>query len=214
MAFLIGLLLLVICYFILYTLSRQDFVLMRKDIMTEKMFDYSFIYIAGGIIVSRIFYITEQNKFALFQPLAFLHIFKNPGLSVIGFFLGGGIILIALAWKKKVASRVVDIFYLASFPLFLVAILQTPGLSLYVRLGVVMFSIFLFLVLTKLLRDYQLKDGSTSLLILIAVSSFYIVASFFAPYDRIIFNLSLFQIINAIIFLVSSIILLRVEKIV
>src|SRR5438270_6523068 len=111
-------LIILFCFFIalfcIYLLSRDDFILLRKNITLEQVFNYAFVSLAVGILSARIVYVLLHPSLRYLNPLVFLIFPYFPGLSTIGGVIGVMIFLLAVSRKKKIPKgRLYDIFSLS-----------------------------------------------------------------------------------------------------
>src|ERR1035437_128302 len=99
---------LLICFFIflylLYYLSRDDFVIVRKDISMERIFNLAFLTLIISLFFSRLFFVLEKMDPKLLNPLGFLAIPYFPGLSLIGGILGAGVIIFLYSRFRKLPT--------------------------------------------------------------------------------------------------------------
>lgn len=206
----------IVSLFILYELSKNDFVLLRKNVSLTQMFDYSFFTFLGGLVFSRLLYILDSQKFYYLHPINFLHIAHLPGLSAIGFFLGCAVTLFVIFYRKKVIRRVFDIFFSSVFPIFIFIILfmRTPRSLFFVPIILVLICIVLFSFMIHSLRNYSLKDGSVALIFFISVAVFTIGYSFIVKRVELIAHLSFLQIISTIVAAVSVVLLLINQQVI
>lgn len=72
------------------------------DIEEEKALDFTILTFIGGIIVSRLYFVTEHLEIFLKTPLNILLFFRQPGFSFWGGFLGGWLTLYLLSRKNKI----------------------------------------------------------------------------------------------------------------
>src|SRR5256885_4366774 len=93
----------------LYTLAKDDYILIRRNISAEDIFDISFLVGISSLIFSRFFYFlvhpfTNQN-------ILFL-IFSTKGqFSLFGGFLGGVLVLYLISKYRRIPlGRVFDFF--------------------------------------------------------------------------------------------------------
>lgn len=193
---------LIVSFFILYELSRNDFVLLRKNISLTQMFDYSIVSVLLALVVSRIFYIINAQRFDYLYPVSFLHVLRLPGLSLLGFFVGCVIVLYTILYKKKVTERVYDIFFLSFYPilLFVVITMTLPKNLFFMKFVLVFVLIVLFGVLLQFLRNYVLKDGSISIIFFMIVCLITFFAELFTDGKDIVFIFSLVQILSVGVF--------------
>lgn len=182
--FLVLILCFVLFLFRLYHLASDDYVLIKKNISLEDVFNSAFICSAFALFFARFFYVIFHFSPNFLNPLVFLIFPYFPGLSLVGGILGGGISLLIYAGRMKFPIKRV-------FDFFTVALLFgiPPGLIGYillsssfthgqlVRLGL----LFVFFVITTIYiypkaNSLELKDGSLSMLFII----FYTLVSLLA----------------------------------
>lgn len=173
---------LVICLFVflfcLYGLSRDDFVLLRKNISLERLFNIAFVTVGAGLLFARIFYILFHYDARFMHPLVFLVFPYFPGLSLIGGILGGIVSIMYFGFYKNVAiGRIFDVLSLSVlfaipfgelsifiFGLFAKKLLYISLFTAIIYVIFAIFSLFLF-------QKAAFRDGSTGFLS-IALSSF------------------------------------------
>ncbi len=108
------LLFLIIFLFSLYVFSKDDFVLLRKNVTQNTIFDFAFLTGIVGLFFSRLVYVLSHFSPLFLNPLVFFVIPYFPGLSFAGLLLGGAATVYLLAIRKKVpVGRVFDIFSFA-----------------------------------------------------------------------------------------------------
>lgn len=196
--------------FVLYVLAKHDFVLMRKDISVNSVFDNFFLFLIFFFLGGRAFFIFDSLSFYLINPLAFLHIFKFPGFSVFGSILGVGVASFLLSVKKKnIAGRLLDIFSLAYYPIFMLSIFFI-SFNIYIRIICLVMLLFAFYFLIVSCKNYFLRDGSVSLIIFNIFSIISIYAVKGEDYVRILKYFDISQI-GAIfsIFAITAILILN-----
>ncbi|MEX2012911.1 MAG: prolipoprotein diacylglyceryl transferase family protein [Candidatus Levyibacteriota bacterium] len=167
--------------FFLYFVSRDDFVLIRRDITSDNIFNVAFLLAAVAILSSRLFYAFSHPNQNFLNPLYFLLFPYFPGLSLVGGVLGGGIFLYVIARVKKMpTARILDLFtlsFLASMPLGVVGYYILAGynfLSFNVIFTIVsyitLFSIFVFFLLPRFSKG-RVEEGNMATLFLVAFSA-------------------------------------------
>lgn len=192
-------------FFILYLLSKHDFVLLRKNISLAQIFDLSIITIPIAFVFGRLFFVFDYSQFNLLHFIRFFHFFKFPGISFLGLFLGGAISLFYFFRKKKALSRTYDIFTLAFFPLFILNILTRKyALNLFfIPLLLILLAIGIFFFLIKSHNNYKLRDGMISFIFLMILSIDNFIFQFFDPKRMMFLSLSISQFLSILIFLFS-----------
>lgn len=202
---------LLISLFLLYLLSKNDFVLLREDVSPVEVFDIVVVVLIFSFILGRLFYIFDYETFQLLDPIRFLHFVKLKGFSFLGSFLG---IFPAVFWrarkKKKKVMRLFDIFLLSSSPIFylILVISDYPNNLFLIKVIILIIGLILVGVLFNSFKNYSLRDGSISLLMLIILS----LNNFFIQFknsNKILFEtFSFSQTISIIIIFLSVIIVL------
>lgn len=199
--------------FLLYILVRHDFVLARKSLLLQEIFDTTFIAYLAFFLTGRVSYILGEGQLGLLNILKFFYIFKFPGILFLGGLFGFGIVVYTFFFKKKILLRIFDIYSLSMYPIFLFALVASyfNGYFLYFNLMIFLLScIFLGLGIYSY-KNYTLKDGSVTLLFVCLVSIFTIVSEF-SMSRRFIFSLfTISQIVAIFTFLISSTLLLMHE---
>lgn len=167
--------------FSLHFLSRDDLILIRKDVSLEKIFNISFIVFFAGLFFSRLFYAISNRTDMLIKPFVFFLFPYFPGLSLTGGILGGALFLIYfLKVKKMPVERIFDFFSisaLAAFPFGYLGylLISLPGkFSIEIVILTVIYSILFFVFIKflcfELLFKGKLKDGTIGLLFIFCFS--------------------------------------------
>lgn len=213
MIYLIYFVTLFLCFFILFTLSRNDFVLIRKNTSSTAIFDAIGVGLVFAFFLGRILYIIDSGKIGLLYPLTFLHIIKYPGVSILGIFLGLFLALIAFR-KKKVILRMGDILSLAFSPILFISVLSfpTPASYLPIKIGMSVGVFIFWIVLIWFHKKYALHDGSITLAVLLLLSLDTVITQLHAAHRTFIFLFSFSQWIGIIIAFVSVIFIIINEK--
>lgn len=107
---------LIIFLFLLYVLSRDDFVFVRKGISQERIFNIGLVAVGVGLLFSRLFYVFGNFDPFFLNPLVFLAFPYFPGLSLPGGVLGGGMVIgYYTIFNKLPIGRIFDLFAIAAF---------------------------------------------------------------------------------------------------
>lgn len=169
---------LVLFLFRLYHLGNDDYILIKKNISLEQIFNSAIICSIIALFFARVFYVFSHPLPVYLSPLGFLLFPYFPGLSLTGGVLGGAVGLFIYARKKRFpVGRVFDFFSLSllfSLPLgqvgyFLLSQDITKG-------AVVRLIMYVLMLLSANIYFYpkigslQIKDGTSSLLFLIFFS--------------------------------------------
>src|ERR1035437_541872 len=100
--------------FITYYLSREDFVLTRKDIHVSKVFSLALLTGLVALFSARFIFALSHPSTVLFNPLGFLAFYYYAGLSLIGAIVGSEIFIYAYCkYKKMPAGKMFDLFVLS-----------------------------------------------------------------------------------------------------
>lgn len=210
---LIHLLVLFICLFILYAISRHDFVFLRQNINLRKVFDNAFIIMLTSFLASRIAYVYYSEKLDLLNPFKFFYISKYWGVIPFLGFIFMGLTIYILFRKKKNILRVFDIYLISFSPLILLDILlqNNSGISLYIKgISAVVLSAFYFWFV-KINNKFALKDGFMTSIIYITYALVSLAFSF-SSVGFLNFKYLWFQIILGISLLFFSVMLVLVQK--
>lgn len=202
--------------FMLYVLTKHDFVLARKSLLLQEIFDLTFVGYIIFFFTARIFFIVGTLRFQLFQIASFFHIFRFPGMLFLGGVLGFTVFIWITFHKKKILKRMLDIYSLSMIPLLFFALIAAPQTGYFIFFNVLIFFLAcLFLGIgIYTYKNYSLKDGSIALLCLCLVSIFTIISEF-SNTSKIIFNLfTIPQLFAGLVFISSSALLLVYEGIV
>ncbi|HEX7042451.1 MAG TPA: prolipoprotein diacylglyceryl transferase family protein [Patescibacteria group bacterium] len=156
---------------VIYLLSREDFVFMRKNITLESIFDMAFINGVFALLFARIIFVAFHFKMTYLNPLVFLIVPYFPGLSISGVVIGSFLFILWFSKIRKIPVwHVMDIFsvgffYAFSISLFGYSIFSFLGHNLIFGAVQVMWGL-ITLSLSILFGSIQLKtiwkDGSMS----------------------------------------------------
>lgn len=213
-----GLFIYLLCLFLL---GRDDFVILRKNISMEQIFNVAFISAFVGLFVARVFYVVFNFDQRFLHPFAFFLFPYFPGLSLAGGVLGGTAFVLGYCIVRKLpARRLFDIFSLSFFctlPFgflanFLTLIFAKKNF-VYLNLIILVLFLGLFVFLVKVFLLGKLKDGSVGLLSLLSFSAVFLIANITGK-GRISFEFSLENIILTLLFLISLLLFVKQEKIV
>lgn len=213
------------CFFIflfaLYLLTRDDFVLIRKDITLDIGFNIAFITFAVSVLSARILYVILNPSSDYLNPLVFLLFPYYPGLSLLGG-VGGGVLFLVFTSKqlKFPMGRLIDFFsisFLSALPIGIIGYFLLDGQNL-LKLGsiilvlvyTILFFIFIKILLPRLLSG-MLKDGTIGLIFLICFAITSLITNIIARGKNML-NLGLEDLILVIILYTSLVFLFRQEK--
>ena len=212
-----------ICFFIflylLYYFSRDDFVIVRKDISMERIFNLAFLTAIVSLFFSRLSFVLESLDPRLLNPLEFLAVPYFPGLSLIGGMLGAAIFIFLYgSFRKLPVGKMLDLFTLSSMgvlPLGLIGnfIVHLGKVSLFSNL-IFIFSIFVLLLFAKIIYPFsgrgEIKDGTLGLMFGAIFSFLYFMIRLFLNLKDFSF-LSLDNILILVVLFSSLILLVNQE---
>ncbi len=164
---------LIFCYTVflydVYRLGKGDFVLDRKDVPLERLFNFTFITTLMAIFFGRLSYVVFYGNTSYLNPLKFLVIPYYPGLILPGGIVGAFAYLWFIHKGKKVPSgRLIDFYataLLMIMPLVMLSelfLLPNQEYWLQVILAAVYLLVFLlfnYILLPKVGRG-EIKDGT------------------------------------------------------
>lgn len=105
---------LLIFLFGIFVFSKDNFVLLRKNVNTERMFNISFLVVLAGLLSARIFFVAFHFKPVYLNFLVFFLVPYFPGLSIAGGIIGASLFVILYPFRSKIPTlHVFDIFALS-----------------------------------------------------------------------------------------------------
>lgn len=204
------LLCLVIYFFSLHVLAKEDLIFVRKNITLEALFNVSFSVLLVGLFLSRVVYVALNFEIGYLNPLVFFLFPYYPGLSFVGG-VGGGIVFLYLLGRKRKfpTGRIFDFFalsLLAALPLGFLGTHLLLGMNDLFS-GLLMPVIFLATVIffAKILLPLnvrgEVKDGSLGSLVLTLISFTLFLANILNVKGNVKQSLNLENALYIIIFL-------------
>lgn len=168
--------------FVLFVASRHDFVLLRQNISIRHVFDKAGLILLFALPVSRAVHLINERMYDFFiDPLRFLHVILYFGFSIFGLFIALSVGVILFFRKKKNFLRILDIYLLSFYPLFLfeaIFLLVSKAFDLRITVSYMILTIFLFFIFIKMHSGFKIKDGVVSFCILIFSSIVFLTSSF------------------------------------
>lgn len=164
---------LVICLFVflysVFVLAKDDFLLLRKNVTLEQLFNVSFLGFFFGLFMSRLVFALEHAKPEYLNPLVFFLFPYFPGLSITGGIFGATLLLWIYTQRKRLPfARILDIFSLSFFFSWTVGLVFEFFGTVFLRrhvplLLLLVAGVFLMLaiIFTLLFARGRLKDGNT-----------------------------------------------------
>lgn len=173
-------LILIFCTFIflfcLYYLIKDDFVLLRKDISAERVFNLAILASLGTLFFARFGYAVLNPSANFLNPFVFFLFPYFPGLSLVSGVLGGSMIFFLISDFKKMPTGhlfdLLSISFLSAFPIGLfgyfllsrVNLLAIKPIAIFL-VAVLMFIFFIKVLLPKKHKN-KFQDGSLGLMFL------------------------------------------------
>lgn len=176
--FIVLIICLILFLFRLYHVANDDYILVKKNISLDDIFNCAFICGLVSLLFARIFYVILNPDPVFFSPLGFLVFPYFPGLSLVGGMLGGIISLFAYSrYRNFPLGRVFDFFtisfaFILPFGLVGYFILSgdfSIGGAIKIILSIVIALAANFYLHPKA-SSLEIKDGSISILFLIFFS--------------------------------------------
>lgn len=176
--FIVLIICLVLFLFKLYHIANDDFILAKKNILLEEVFNSAFICGVTALLFARIFYVMFHPNPVFLNPLGFLLFPYFPGLSLTGGVVGGILsLLIYSKIKKFPTERVFDFFSAAFIFVLPEGLIGYILLSQEITIGnIAKLVLFTTIFLTSSIYLYpkanalEIKDGTLSMLFLIFFS--------------------------------------------
>lgn len=202
-----------ISLFILYAVSRHDFVLLRQSISLRQVYDNVFISLFVFFLASRVGYILISQSFDFFNPLRFFYLTKYWGILPYAGFVGIVLTLLILFRKKKNKLRILDIYFISFTPVMLLDILlqSNNGIVFVIKIIAAVVLIFFYGWFIKIHNKYTTKDGFIACLTIITYSIASLALSF-ASHGVFVQRYIWFNAMLFVIIIISSIFLFLVQR--
>lgn len=169
----------VVSLFCLYHVAREDFVLLRRNVSLEDMFNVAFVTFFAGIFFARLFYVVFNFAPGFLNPLVFFLIPYFPGLNLAGGVAGGVLVLIYFCMKKKwPVKRIFDLIalsFLAGLPVgYVGSLFISTEISYFIHIFLpliffVAFMVAYLLAYPRLIRR-EIKPGMLGTSVIIVFS--------------------------------------------
>lgn len=181
-----------ICFFmflyVLYYHVKDDFIIARKGIAIDKIFNLAFLVGIASLFFARFFYVIFNKSFILLNPLLFLAFPYIPGLSLFGGIIGGVLFLyIYGGYKKLPVGKIFDLFTISFISVLPVAylinfLLLFGKTDLFYNL-IAICSFIVFIIFVKVIYPFsekgEVEDGSISLMYVSVFSFTYFLLKLF-----------------------------------
>lgn len=192
----------ILSIYILYVLVKHDFVLARKSILLQEIFDTTFFAFLIFFLTGRLLYVLGELQFGLLNPIEFFYVLRFPGVLFIGGLLGFLGVIYFVFRRRKILFRLLDIYSLSLFPLFVLVLFTSyaAGYFLYFNILVFFLSCFFFIFGLYSYKNYTLADGSIALLFLCLACVFTIISEFSSSNRIIISFFTIPQLFSILLF--------------
>lgn len=158
--------------FILYAVSRHDFVLLRQSISLRQVYDNAFISLIIFFLTSRIFFALYSHTFQILNPLRFFYLTKYWGILPYAGFAGLITTIFFLFRKKKNKLRILDIYLISFSPVILLDVIlkSNHGIQLAIKIVSVIVLLAFYSWFVKIHNKFTTKDGFLTFMIIITYS--------------------------------------------
>lgn len=220
MQFLVIIFCLLIFFYSLYILGKDDYVLIRKNLTLEQLFDFAFIGMFIGIILgevlSIIFYPSIGKSFVLrlFSP-------TGSSFSLTGVVLGFMLVLYLISkYRKLPIARLFDFFSLAllsALPagyLLSILLIKRSDIIYYVFPGIfyLISQVFFWRFLLPQVISGKLRDGSLCSLFFLTFSTISLFVSLFYKFAHSSMHIEAEEFILIGMFFGGLLFLLRINQ--
>jgi prolipoprotein diacylglyceryltransferase len=206
--------------FCLYKLSKDDIVLIRKNISLDQLFNVVFLISIAGFLSARIFYVLSNPDRGFLNPLVFFLVPYFPGLSLVGGVAGAVLLLIYYGRQKKYpVGRILDfvvISLFAALPLgYIAVVFEKRTMTFLESIFLPILYGLLFLIMYKVffprLIQNNLQPGSIGTLGLILFSLISFLTSMVQNKMGLIWFIGITEVLSAAIFFTALYFLVRQE---
>jgi prolipoprotein diacylglyceryltransferase len=206
--------------FVLHVLAREDWVLMRKNVTLEQLFNIAVLTCMVGLFFARVFYVVFNPSWNYLNLLVFFLVPYFPGLSLPGGILGALLFLVYYAKLKKFPfERVADLLSTVLLLAFPVGLLGTLFLKErphnMVIIGELIFFPLLYFIMIKVVQPAvvrgEVKDGTSTFLTLMSISLVSFLANMIPFRKPEHFFMNGGEILFFILFLFSLVYIIRHE---
>ena len=186
------LIILIFCFFvflyILHYIAREDFVITRKDIHMDKIFNMAFLTGFFSLFVSRVFFVLFHPELKFLNPVGFLAFPYFPGLSLIGGIIGGAIFVYFYSeYRKMPNGKMLDLFILSligTLPVgFIVTFILLLGKTGALFNFLFVFSVLLSIIFKTIFYPFsskgEIRDGTLGLIFIALFSFLYFLTKMF-----------------------------------
>lgn len=208
-------------FFCAFTLTHDDYLLTRRNISLETIFNTLFLVMFSSLLFGRIVYVLFHFTPRFLNPLVFFLFPYFPGLSLVGAITGGFLLAGGISLNSKIPTArfldIVSLSFLCSysifyFPLSFSYLALIGHFQIVYACSLILYPA-LFLGALRVFLKAGLKDGSIAA---IGIFFFSLLYSVFMFFDKTIDKKFFFEsegVFLFVLFVVSTVYLLRIEKI-
>lgn len=210
--------------FLLFVMTHEDFVFLRRSVTTEQVFDMAFLSGLAALLSARLLFVVLNFEQRFLNPFTFLLFPYSPGLSLAGGVFGGLLFVVLYSLKKRMpAARLFDFF--ATSLLFCLAttfalltgwgvILQKAALTpiALLPLSYSVAAVFFIAMLLPLKQRNVVEEGSLGLLFLLFFSCILFIQNLLSKQPTFLIFSSAEDGILIVVFVFSLALLIRQEK--
>ncbi len=219
--FIILLLCMVIFFFGLHVLAKDDLLLVRKNITLESLFNIAFVMLFVGLFTARLVFALSNPDPAFLNPLVFFLFPYFPGLSLVGGIIGSMVFLFFYSQRKRLPlGKLYDFFsmsFAASLPFGYLGVQLLIGMEDYF-LGIFLPILYLLILLffVKILLPLnirgEIKDGTLGFLFIVVFAFSSIIINVVRAEDINAVWLNLENILLLVLFFFALAMVLLLEK--
>lgn len=217
MQIIIGIICFIIFIFTIYLLCKDDYVLIRKNISMEQIFDFAFLGTLMGLVLAGLFsFLLESIK----MP-AFLSYNSGPAYSLTVFFITGFVSFYIIGKNKKYPlGRIFDyisISYLSALPIWYllnIVFLKTPVVYIFLGLGIfyTMTGFLFWKYLLPGINKNKLREGTVSSFFMTLFSSASLLSAVILRITEKKYILSVEDLLLLFILIAGIIIIIRIDR--
>lgn len=164
--------------YVLHYYVRDDFIIFRKNVTLDDVFNIAFLSFVFVFLGSRFFYVADNFNPIFFNPLVFLAFPYYPGFSLTGGILVGALFLLWHVHRRKFpGKRIFDFFSIATLWSVVTYSLISTVIFREFSPGVIIENVFLIIMLGLFLKPFipkylsgKIKDGFLTGIFLMAYS--------------------------------------------
>lgn len=208
--------------FSLYIICRDDFVIFRKNLSMEWVFNTAFLTALISLLSARIFYVIFHFKSQFLNPLVFVLFSSFPGLSIIGGIIGAILYIVLFLNSKKLPTKhIIDCFSISFFSSLIINLIVVifstkisfKDITFPILIIELLIYVFLFIFLVKSFQKARFKDGSITFLFLIFFSFLTFIADIIIKSNKIFLKNGYEDYLWIVIFIVSIYVFIKQERI-